>query len=138
MTGTLVAVYNASAGAARKKFDDCWVWLYSASATTLKTTRVSQADRVLFLINQIPSVTAGIRNSFYALGGGRPYKDDNSTTYDAQRTQYEADAAVAALAADLAADWAAVQNQHINAAVYVRADLVAGLRAAADQLEANL
>jgi len=37
----------------------------------------------------------------------------------------------------LESQWVVVQNAHINANVYVRADLVAGLRAAADTLEAG-
>ena len=120
MTGTLVAPYEASSGAARKKFDDCWNWLFSTSANVLKTTQVRQADRVLFLINQIPSVTAGIRNSFFALGGDRPYKSDDATTFAAQR-----DAANAVIADQAATDlmnqqWATVLNGGINAALAAR------------------
>ena len=40
-------------------------------------------------------------------------------------------------AAKLESDWAAAQNANINAAVYVRADLVAALRLSANQLEAG-
>lgn len=120
MTGTLVAPYDASSGAARKKFDDCWNWLFSTSANVLKTTQVSQADRVLFLINQIPSVTAGIRNSFFALGGGRPYKDDTTITYDEQRTAAQAVIDEQAAITLMETRWANVLNGGVNAALAAR------------------
>ena len=138
MVGSLVSPYNASTGANRKKFDDVWGWIYVVGSSKLKTTIVSPANRTLFVINQIPSITANIRNSFYDLGGGRPYKDDTTTTYDAQRTAYNAAVAAAALAADLAADWATAQNANINPNVLNRTALVAGLRTSATQIEANL
>jgi len=137
MTGTLATVYTASTGLGRKKFDDCWNWLYSQSANFLRTTKASQASRVQFLINQIPSIGNPVKDTFYALGGGRPYKTLTEAEFAASRTQYLADAAIKATADELAADWAAAQNAHINANVYFRADLVAGLRAAANEVEAG-
>jgi len=135
MTGTLAPVYTASTGVNRKKFDDCWIWLYSQSASKLLTTRPSQASRVWFLISQIPSVTTPIRDSFYDLGGGRPYKTLTDAGFATSRTDYLALQAAAVIAADLASDWAAAQNANINAAVYDRVALVAALRLSADQLE---
>jgi hypothetical protein len=88
MSGTLVTAYNASVAANRKRFDDVWGLLYSAKADVLITSRPLQASRVWFVIAQIPGITGAIRNSFYALGGGRPFATLTDAEFAAQRTAY--------------------------------------------------
>lgn len=88
MTGSLVTPYNASTGINRKRFDDSWVLLYSAKASTLITSQPLHAARFWYVINQIPGINGTIRNSFYALGGGRPFATLTEVEFDAQRTAY--------------------------------------------------
>jgi hypothetical protein len=138
MIGDLVAGYNASTGALRKKFDRVWRWLYKRlDSDVLRTSQPVQADDVLAVINRITTISASVRNQYFALGGGAPYRQTTTVEFAAQRTVYQAEAAAAAAAADLESDWINAQNQHINANVYDRAALVAGLRAAATQIEAG-
>lgn len=96
MTGSLVTPYEASSGNTRKRFDDAWVLLYSAKASMLFTTQALHAGRFWFLISQIPGVNSTIRNSFYALGGGRPFAALTEIEFDAQRTAYNAELALEA------------------------------------------
>lgn len=96
MTGTLVAPYTASTGNNRKRFDDCWGYLYSTSANRLITTNIIQSVRVNFLITQIPGLNGTIRDSFYSLGGGRPYATITEQEFADQRTAALAEDALAA------------------------------------------
>lgn len=72
-----------------------------------------------------------------ALGGGRPYDDLTVEQYATQKDESIAVASAAEIASKLEQDWASAQNEFINANVYARAALVAGLRFAADKIEAG-
>jgi hypothetical protein len=103
MTGTLQPIYTASTGTARKRLDDVWAWLFAFGADKLVTTRPSQAGRVLFMINQIPSLTGAVKDTFFAIGGGRPWKTLTVQEFDTSRIQALAEDAVAAAEAVLRA-----------------------------------
>jgi len=68
-----------------------------------------------------------------ALGGGWRFADLTTEQVTAQRA-YAADAIVAA---ELTQQWSTLQNETINPAANVRADLIVALRSAADALEAG-
>ena len=68
-----------------------------------------------------------------ALGGGWRFADLTTEQFAAQ----QADAVDAIVAAELAQQWSTIQNEVINPAANVRADLIVALRSAADMLEAG-
>lgn len=112
-------------------------------------------ETILSLIDKHDSEKAFFRQSFYAMGGGRPWKDLAVVDYAAARDEFQAaqEAAAAAEAErvaaaeaaeaaeqqrrDLRAAWVSLENSEINEAVASgdRARLVASLRAAIAQLE---
>ena len=98
MIGDLVAGYTASTGALRKKFDRVWRWLYKRlDSDVLRTSLPVQADDVLAVINRITTVSAGVRNAYFALGGGAPYRATTTVEFAAQRTAAQTEAADALL-----------------------------------------
>jgi len=115
MAGTLVAIYAASSGDYRKRFDDCWGYLYSVSANELITTEVFQGNRINFLINQIPGVTGAVLDSFYTLGGGRPFALLTETEYALQRTSVVTEDALSATKEQMREEASTRYNLHIDA-----------------------
>lgn len=87
MIGDLVAGYTASTGGLRKKFDRVWRWLYKRlDSDVLRTTHPVQSGDVLAVINRISTISNGIRNQYFALGGGATYRATTEVEFAAQRT----------------------------------------------------
>lgn len=94
MIGDLVAGYAASTGALRKRFDRVWRWLYKRlESDVLRTTHPTQSTDVLAVINRISTITNGIRNQYFALGGGAPYRATTEVEFAVQRTATQTAAA---------------------------------------------
>jgi len=110
MIGDLTAAYDVSTGVLRKKFDSVWRWLYKRDdLEALKTSKLIHADDMLSIINKISTMSGALRNKYFALGGGAPYRSTTLLEFDAQRT-----AALASQAFDNAL--ATAQNDYINPA----------------------
>lgn len=98
MIGDLTAGYTASTGALRKKFDRVWRWLYKRlDSDVLRTSLPVQAGDVLAVINRISTISANIRNQYFALGGGAPYRQTTTVEFAAQRAEAQTEAANAEL-----------------------------------------
>lgn len=105
----------------------------------LETTNPLWAGLVFTTISGIAQASqdaAALIDSFYALDGGRPYKDLTTTEYAAQRSAAQAAAALAAI--DQA--YATVQNEivatELSNPTRTKASIAAKLRQAAAALEA--
>jgi hypothetical protein len=112
MGGTLQAVYAAATAQQKTGLDQFFAAVFGDSAVSLRTTEPVYAGQVWQIVQMIASLSpeaAGLVDSFYALDGGRPFKDLTAAAYAAQK----ADAARIA-AAD---QWLAkVLNEVINPA----------------------
>ena len=95
MTGDLTAAYDASAGNLRKTFNRVWRWLFNRDdLDELRTTKPTQADDLLSIINKISTMDGSLRNAYFALGGGAPYRGVDVADFTAQRVAGEAQAAI--------------------------------------------
>ena len=112
MGGTLQAVYAAATAQQKAGLDQFFAAVFGDSAVSLRTTEPVYAGQVWQIVQMIASLSpeaAGLVDSFYALDGGRPFKDLTTEAY----------AAAKATAARLAAadQWlATVTNEIINPA----------------------
>jgi len=94
MIGDLVAGYTSSTAGLRKRFDRVWRWLYKRlDSDVLRTTHPAQSVDVLTVINRITTINASIRNAYFALGGGAPYRATTEAEFAAQRTAAQTAAA---------------------------------------------
>jgi hypothetical protein len=59
----------------------------------LRTTHPAQSVDVLTVINRITTINASIRNAYFALGGGAPYRATTEAEFAAQRTAAQTAAA---------------------------------------------
>ena len=126
MGGTLAAAYPAATPQQQAALDQFYAAIFGDSLTVLNTTELLSAQTVWGLVQQIASLNptaAGLVDSFYALDGGRPYKDTTVADYAAQRADAqrlnEADA------------WLArVQNETIAPAASDPARTLASVKAA--------
>lgn len=113
-----------------------WSAVFGDGAQNLLTTVPTWAGLVWQIIQGLTQAApdaAALVDSFYALDGGRPYKDLTVQEFAAQRTEYVNQQAQQALAQE----WGALQNtEDINAAVGAgdRQRLKDGLIAAAGKL----
>jgi len=92
MGGTLAAAYPIATEVQQAALDQFFAAIWGDSLTTLKTIEVSSAVIVWGLVQQVASLNptaAGLVDSFYALDGGRPYKDITVSDYAAQRADAE-------------------------------------------------
>lgn len=136
MFGPLQVAYEQAPQEAKDGLDYLYDAVFKKSAAYLRTTEPYWAQKVYGLVQlilQLSQGSSGLVDSFYALDGGRPYKDLTEVQFAAQRTEYENLQAQQALAQE----WGALQNtEDINAAVGAgdRDRLKAGLIAAAGKL----
>jgi len=76
-----------------------------------------------------------VKNTFFALGGGRPYKDTTVISFDAERKAAEQAAIEAEKQRQQQAVYATVLNEYLNPAAHDTALLIDALRRAAIYLE---
>lgn len=136
MFGPLQVAYAQASQEAKDGLDYLYDTVFKKSADYLRTTQPVWAQKVFVLVQLILALSpgaSGLVDSFYALDGGRPYKDLTVEQFAAQRAEYETMQAQQALAQE----WGALQNsEDINSAVGAgdRERLKAGLIAAAGKL----
>ena len=126
MGGTLQAVYAAATAAQKIVLDQFFAAVFGDSAVSLRTTEPVYAGQVWQIVQMISLLSpeaAGLVDSFYALDGGRPYKDLTVEAY----AQQKADAARLAEANQ----WlASVFNEIINPAASDPARTLSSVKAA--------
>lgn len=136
MFGPLQAAYAQASQEAKDGLDYLYDTVFKKSADYLRTTQPVWAQKAFGLVQLILALSpgsSGLVDSFYALDGGRPYKDLTVEQFAAQRTaaiEQAAKQAVSQAAATL-------MNESVNPAIAAgdRAAIVAALRDAADTLE---
>jgi hypothetical protein len=92
MGGTLAAAYPIATEVQQAALDQFFAAIWGDSLTTLNTTELALAQTVWGLVQQIAGLNptaAGLVDSFYALDGGRPYKDTTVTEYASQRADFQ-------------------------------------------------
>ena len=115
-----------------------WSAVFGDGAQNLLTTVPTWATLVWQIIQGLTQAApdaAALVDSFYALDGGRPYKDLTVEQFAAQRTAAETETAASAVRSEAYTEL----NERINPAIATgdRAEIVAALRTAADTLEAG-
>lgn len=110
-----------------------WSAVFGDGARNLLTTVPTWAGLVWQIIQGLAQAApdaAALVDSFYALDGGRPYKDLTVEQFAAQRTAAESQAAKQALRSRIDAAWNQIGTSE-------QADGIAELRTIADELEAG-
>ena len=88
MGGTLATAYPTATAQQQAALDQFYAAIWGDSLTVLNTTELLSAQTVWGLVQQIASLNptaAGLVDSFYALDGGRPYKNTTTADYASQR-----------------------------------------------------
>jgi hypothetical protein len=136
MMGPLQVAYEAASQQAKDGLDYLYDTVFAGSAEYLRTTSPVWAPQVKALVDLVVALspqTSGLVDSFYALDGGRPWKDLTVEQFAVSRVAYE----TAQTQAALSAEWASLQNEGgINTAVAAgdRDALKAALAAAIEAL----
>ena len=140
MGGSIQAVLEASETPTQTKqqLGLFWSAVFGDGAQNLMTTVPTWACLVWQIIQGLTQAApdaAALVDSFYALDGGRPYKDLTVQQFAAQRTA----AAEQAEKDEVRQAASSLLNESINSAIATgnRAAIVAALRASADTLEAS-
>jgi hypothetical protein len=132
MFGPLQTAYAAASQEAKDGLDYLYDTVFAGSAEFLRTTQPVWAVKVYQLVQLVIALSpghTGLVDSFYALDGGRPYKDLTVEQFAAQRAASEADTEKQALRTRIDAAW----NQ---IGTIEQAEAIAEFRAIADELEA--
>lgn len=126
MGGTLQTVYTAATAQQKAGLDQFFAAVFGDSAISLRTTEPVYAGQVWQIVQMIASLSpeaAGLVDSFYALDGGRPFKDLTVESFAQQKTD-----AVRIAAAD---QWLAkIMNEIINPAASDPARTLSSVKAA--------
>jgi hypothetical protein len=115
-----------------------WSAVFGDGAQNLLTTVPTWAGLVWRIIQGLTEAApdaAALVDSFYALDGGRPYKDLTVQEFAAQQTEAIEETAKAAIRAIASEQLNEVVNPAISSGI--KADIVSALRAAADAVEAG-
>ncbi len=136
MFGPLQAAYAQASQEAKDGLDYLYDTVFKKSADYLRTTQPAWAQKAFGLVQLILALSpkaSGLVDSFYALGGGRPYKDLTVEQFAAQRTA----AAEQAEKDEVTQAAASLLNESINPTIASgnRSAIVIALRFAADTLE---
>ena len=135
MFGPLQAAYASAPQEAKDGLDYLYDTVFAGSADFLRTTQPVWAQQVWQLVQlvvQLSPAHTGLVDSFYALDGGRPYKDLTVEQFAAQRTAAQETAALMAQRNALRTRLDVIWNQ---IGTSEQADAIADLRAIADELE---
>lgn len=114
MFGPLQTAYAQASQEAKDGLDYLYDTVFKKSADYLRTTQPVWAQKAFGLVQLILALSpgaSGLVDSFYALDGGRPYKDLTVPEFAAQRTAAEAEAATIASRNALAETF----NAYLNA-----------------------
>jgi hypothetical protein len=93
MFGPLQVAYEQAPQEAKDGLDYLYDAVFKKSATFLRTTEPAWAQKAYSLVQlilQLSPGSSGLVDSFYALDGGRPYKDLTVEQFAAQQTAAEA------------------------------------------------
>ncbi len=134
MFGPLQSAYSSASQQAKDGLDYLYDTVFAKSAEYLRTTQPVWSQKVFALVQLVVALSpgaSGLVDSFYALDGGRPYKDLTVQQFAAQRTAAEAEAETLATRHTLAVTF----NAYLNAIgtseeAEKKADLVTALEAA--------
>lgn len=135
MMGPLQIAYAAAPQQAKDSLDYLYDTVFAGSAEFLRTTDPVWAPQVKALVDlvvQLSPQASGLIDSFYALDGGRPYKDLTAEQFQQQKTEAEAAAAVSAAQSLLRQRTDAALNQ---IGTSEQAAAIATFRAIANELE---
>ena len=111
MGGTLATAYPTASTEQQAALDQFYAAIWGDSLQTLNTTQPPASVTVWAIVQTIASLNpsaAGLVDSFYALDGGRPFKDTTAAEYAQQKAD-----AIRRLSAD------AVYSEGMNACVNV-------------------
>jgi hypothetical protein len=89
MGGTLQTVYTAATAQQKTGLDQFFAAVFGDSAISLRTTEPVYAGQVWQIVQVIASLSpeaAGLVDSFYALDGGRPFRDLTVEAYAQQKS----------------------------------------------------
>lgn len=92
MFGPLQDAYALAPQQSKDKLDYLYDTVFAGSAEFLRTTDPFWAVKVFQLVQLVVSLApqaSGLVDSFYALDGGRPFKDLTVQQYAASQTEYE-------------------------------------------------
>lgn len=92
MMGPLQVAYDAASQQEKDGLDYLYDTVFAGSAEFLRTTDPVWAARVYDLVQLVVSLSpqvSGLIDSFYALDGGRPYKDLTVQQYQQQKAEAE-------------------------------------------------
>jgi hypothetical protein len=135
--GSLEVVYsNASTPAqAIAGLDYLWATVFGGTAQTLRTTDPEWSVKVKSLVDLVVALSpsaSGLVDSFYALDGGRPFKDLTVSEFAAQRT-----AAIAAESAQAIREavWTVMDRFRNQIGTSEQAAGITSMRAMLDGLE---
>lgn len=113
MFGPLQSAYAQASQEAKDGLDYLYDTVFKKSADYLRTTQPVWAQKAFGLVQLILTLSpgaSGLVDSFYALDGGRPYKDLTVDQFAAQRTAAETEAATIAARIALTAAFHAYLN----------------------------
>ena len=133
MFGTLQTAYASASQEAKVGLDYLYDTVFAGSAEFLRTTQPVWAVKVFQLVQLVVALSpahTGLVDSFYALDGGRPYKDLTVEAFQAQQVEAEAIAQKQALRSRIDAAWNQIGTSE-------QAEAIAEFRAIADELEAG-
>jgi hypothetical protein len=93
MGGMWATAYPAATPTQKAALDQFFAAIWGDSLTVLHTNELPLAQTIWGLVQQIaslnPTTAAQLVDSFYALDGGRPYKDTTVTEYASQRADFQ-------------------------------------------------
>ena len=136
MKGSLATAYATASAEHQGGLDYLHATVWGDSATVLRTTDQLWAPQVAQLVGLVETLvpdTTALVDEFYALGGGRPYRDLGIAEFAAQRTAAADAESIELERVTVEIIWATAQNEGgVNIAVAEgdRAGLIAALEAA--------
>lgn len=139
MYGPLQTAYDSAQQAQKDALDYLYDAVFGGSATSLRTTEKDWSKKTWDIVQLIVALLpdkAGLVDSFYALDGGRPYKDIDEPTYAAQKTAAQAASALAAIDQAYATEANETIQPALTASNRTKASIATALETAAANLRA--